>query len=399
MLTFFLHGITALSITQAPDTITLRQALARAQERRPLILAGAAAVDRARGAARLGSAVPNPSAQLESDNLAPTSKLTVTQSFAWLPRRRADLAAGRAIVERARADSTLSIAAVGRDVRRTFFGALAADRQLALAAEQTALADSLVRLATRRAAAGDISGLERDQVALEASRSRLTAAQAREGAALARRELARAIAWETLLSPRPAGRLDESLDDSAAIAADEGSPVDSLPAVIGAVADSAGAAARLRAARVARIPIPGLVTGREWGGSGDGARNLILGVALPLPLWSQGGEAVQQARGAAAEQAALAGETRLSARARLGAVLVRLQESRGRARFARDTLLPEARRVRGGAVRLYEEGQTSVVPVLDALRSERDVTRAAVVELLAFQEARADLDAVLGRQP
>jgi outer membrane protein TolC len=108
---------------------------------------------------------------------------------------------------------------------------------------------------------------------------------------------------------------------------------------------------------------------------------------------------VHQARGAAAEQAALAAEARLVARAQLEAALVRVEESGRRARFARDTLLPEARRVRAGAVRLYEEGQTSVVPVLDALRSERDVTRAAVVELLAFQEARADLDAVRGRQP
>jgi outer membrane protein TolC len=140
------------------------------------------------------------------------------------------------------------------------------------------------------------------------------------------------------------------------------------------------------------------VAGREWGGT-DGGGNLILGLALPLPFWSRGEEAVQQARGAAAEQAALAGEARLTARAQRGATLARLQESRARARFARDTLLPEARRVRTGAVRLYEEGQTSVVPMLDALRSERDVTRAAVVELLAFQEARADLDAVLGRRP
>jgi cobalt-zinc-cadmium efflux system outer membrane protein len=234
---------------------------------------------------------------------------------------------------------------------------------------------------------------------LEASRARLAAAQARESAELARRDLARAIAWETPPPPRPAGRLDEDLEGTASDVASPASlSVDSLPTVVGAAADAAAAAARLRAARIARIPVPGLVAGREWGGS-DGSNNLILGLALPLPLWSRGGEAVHQARGAAAEQAALAAEARLVARAQLEAALVRVEESGRRARFARDTLLPEARRVRAGAVRLYEEGQTSVVPVLDALRSERDVTRAAVVELLAFQEARADLDAVRGRQP
>jgi outer membrane protein TolC len=108
---------------------------------------------------------------------------------------------------------------------------------------------------------------------------------------------------------------------------------------------------------------------------------------------------VEQARGAAVEQAALAAEVRLTARAQLEMARARVEESTRRARFARDSLLPEARRVRSGTVRLYEAGRTSVVPVLDALRAERDVARATVAELLAFQDARADLRAVLGRWP
>jgi outer membrane protein TolC len=159
------------------------------------------------------------------------------------------------------------------------------------------------------------------------------------------------------------------------------------------------AAERLRAARIARIPIPGLVAGREWGGGASSSQNLILGLALPVPLWSQGGESVEQARGAAVEQAALAAEVRLTVRAQLETARARVEESTRRARFARDSLLPEARRVRSGTVRLYEAGRTSVVPVLDALRAERDVARATVAELLAFQDARADLRAVLGRWP
>jgi cobalt-zinc-cadmium efflux system outer membrane protein len=391
------HALTALALGQSSDSLTIEQALARARLARPRVAAAAGAVERARGTARLGTAIPNPTSQLESDQLTPTYKVTVTQSLAWLPRRSADLAAGRAGVERARADSTQTIADVGRDVRRTFFGALAAERQLALAAEQSALADSLAGLAARRAAAGDISDLERDQVALEASRARLAAAQARESERVARSELARAVAWENAPLPVAVGPLDYGLDAGTAGGFDGTDDVGSLPLVRGMVADSAAAAARLRAARIARIPIPGLVAGREWGGSADGTRNVILGLALPLPLWSRGGEAVEQARGTAVEQAALAAEARLTARAQLDAARARAEESARRARFARDSLLPEARRVRGGAVRLYEAGRTSVVPVLDALRAERDVTRATVAEMLAFQEARADLSAVLGR--
>jgi cobalt-zinc-cadmium efflux system outer membrane protein len=398
------RGLFALSMAQGPDTLTIDDALARARATRPRVAAASAIVERAIGAARVGAIIPNPTAQFEADDLEPIYKLTATQPLAWLARRGADLAAGRAGVERARADSAQTLADMGRDVRRSFFGALAADRQLALATEQSALADSLARLAARRAAAGDISDLERDQISLEASRARLAAEQARQSAAVARAELARAVAWESAAPPRAVGALDEGLKKSRSLAAlgttaSLGTTsIDALPFVRGAVADSTAAAARLRAARIARIPIPGLVAGREWG-SGTGSNNLILGLAIPIPIFSQGGEAVHQARGAAAELSALAAESRLTARAQLEAARARTESSDRRARFARDSLLPEAVRVRAGAVRLYEEGRTSVLPVLDALRAEREVARATVAELLAFQEARADLYAVLGRWP
>ncbi|MEO8336338.1 MAG: TolC family protein [bacterium] len=394
----FARGLFALSVAQqSPDTLSIDDALARARTARPRVAAAAAIVERAIGAARVGAIIPNPTAQFENDDLAPTYKLTATQPLAWLTRRGADLAAGRAGVERARADSAQTLADVGRDVRRSFFGALAADRQLALAMEQGDLADSLAQLASRRAAAGDISDLERDQISLEASRARLAAAQSRQSADVARSELARAVAWESVAPPRAVGALDVGLE-SRPLAAPGATSLDALPFVRGAVADSSAAAARLRAARIARIPIPGIVAGREWG-SGAGNSNFILGLAIPIPIFSQGGEAVHQARGAAAETAALAAESRLAARSQLEAARTRTESTDRRARFARDSLLPQARRVRAGAVRLYEEGRTSVLPVLDALRAERDVARTTVAELLAFQEARADLYAVLGIWP
>ncbi|MGI8819083.1 MAG: hypothetical protein ACR2HW_08065 [Gemmatimonadales bacterium] len=51
---------------------------------------------------------------------------------------------------------------------------------------------------------------------------------------------------------------------------------------------------------------------------------------------------------------------------------IRLEESGLRARFARDSLLPSARTRRSRALKAYQSGETGVLPVLDALRSERD---------------------------
>jgi outer membrane protein, heavy metal efflux system len=393
----FAGAVAALFGAQSQDSITLDAAMTRARTTRPSVVATGAIVERARGSSRIASLIPNPTAVFEADGIAPKYKLATTLPIAWLPKRGADLAVGRALVDRARADSAQSLAEVGRDTYRAFFGALAADRHHALAAEQRALADSLARLTSRRAVVGDISDLERDQIVLEASRARLVEAQVRESARVARVELARAIVWDGPEAPAPAGALDQGLTGATIVQA--GRALDALPSVVGPVADSAAAAARLRSARIAQWPIPGLLVGREWGGDHASGSNLILGIAVPIQLFSRGGEAAHQARGAAAELAGFAAEARLTARAQVDAAHARIEESTRRAQFARDSLLPEARRVRAGAVRLYEEGRTSVLPVLDALRAERDVSRATVAELLAFHDARADLAAILGIWP
>lgn len=407
--------IVAHTDTAAPP-LTLAQALERARASRPQVAAAAAGVERARGAARLGALVPNPLVGGQRDARTPTRQATITQPLAWLLRRGADAAAGRAGVVRAAADSAQLLADLGRDVRRAFYGALAGDERLRLAAEQARYADSLVALADRRVAAGDLSALERDQVAQEAARARLAAWQAREQARVARVELARAVAWtgpaEGPGAPRPAGALAEALDTpdvvgDASAGAGSAAEVAALPTLRAALADSAAAAARYRAARLAQLPLPAVVAGAEWGASATadaGARvaahtTPIVGLSVALPFWNQGREAAAEARGAAAEGAARAGEARLTVTAQLAAARVRAAETAARARFARDSLAPEAARIRTGAVRLYEAGRTGLLPVLDALRVERDVAGTLVQALLAFQEARADLFALLGRQP
>jgi len=397
-------------LVAATDSLSLAQALERARIARPQSALAAAGVERARGSARLGSLVPNPAAAAQRDDRTPTRQATVTQPLAWLVRRGADAEAGRATVARAAADSVQLIADVGREVQRAFYGALAAEERLRLVSEQLRFADSLVTLADRRVSAGDISALERDQIAQEASRSRLASAQARALARVARVEFARAVAWERVEPPRAAGSLANGLDVPAETTFFERvDPAElmALPLVRTAVADSAAGAARFRSARLAQIPIPALVAGVEWGSadativrSRDARRvTPIVGLSMPLPFWNQGREASAEARGVALEGAARAAEARLTAVAALGTARIRAVETATRARFARDSLYTEAIRIRAGAVRLYDAGRTGLLPVLDALRVERDVALTLVQELLAFQEARADLTALLGQWP
>lgn len=386
--------------------LTLQQALDRARDTRPQVAVAAAGVERARGAARVATLVPNPNVVGQADERTPTHQLIMTQPLGWLLRRSSDVHAGQSTVERFAADSAQIVADLGRDVRRAFFGALAAQERFRLVSEQTQLTDSLLDFAERRLAAGDISALERDQIAQEARRMWLMAAQAREQARVAHVELGRAVAWQDDSDAlRASGDLTEGLD-AATSEATIASELTHLPALRSALADSSATHARFRATRWAQLPVPALIAGLEWGqprtalaDPDESRRTPVFGLSVPFPIWNQGREASAEARGAARESAARAAEVRLALSTALSAARIRTAEAGARARFARDTLFPEAMRVRVGAVRLYEAGGTGLLPVIDALRLERDAAQSLVQELLAYQQARADLGALLGQWP
>jgi outer membrane protein TolC len=69
---------------------------------------------------------------------------------------------------------------------------------------------------------------------------------------------------------------------------------------------------------------------------------------------------------------------------------------RGPTLVARDSILPLAARQRELALNAYRVGETGIVPVLDALRAEREVGRELVLDLVAYQQARADWIALMG---
>ena len=125
----------------------------------------------------------------------------------------------------------------------------------------------------------------------------------------------------------------------------------------------------------------------------------MLTVAIPLPVWHQNGAEIAAARAVAQRASAEVVETRLSVGRALAEAKSRLEESASRARFARDSLVPAARSLRERAVLAYQSGETGLLPVLDALRSEREITLNAIEQLTAYQEALANWRALLGSPP
>ncbi|MGH7710213.1 MAG: TolC family protein, partial [Gemmatimonadaceae bacterium] len=327
----------AQRISARTDSISLAEALERARTSRPAAALGRGLVSQARGEASVVTALPNPTLQYERADFEPISTYRVTQPLAWIVERPSDVVAARATRERGIADSAQTLAELGGDVLAAYFEAVAGQEALRVALELAAVSDSVVRLAERRVAAGDISALERDQFAQEALRARLALSRARESARAAIAALALAVAPGHAADLVPRDALDLGLDAvTAARARADSATVSSLPRVRAALAAARSAEATASAARWAMLPIPSVFVARECCAV-EGSNNL-LGFSLPVPLLSQGRELAAERAGAATIARARAEETRLSEQRRLQAVIARYDESRLRAQLSRDSL-------------------------------------------------------------
>ena len=137
----------------------------------------------------------------------------------------------------------------------------------------------------------------------------------------------------------------------------------------------------------------------EWDDPETGNRPLsVIGVGLTLG-WGQAGSVASAAQARARLDASRAGAMRYEAARVFVETRARRDAAAARAREGRDRILPLAQHIRERAVRSYRAGETSLVAALEAIRAERQTAFAVVADLTAFQEARADWDALARRTP
>lgn len=385
----------ALALPQ--DSLTLDAALALARSHRGQVVIATARAEAARADLRTAVALPNPTAAYEYTGDLPRQHAMIDQPLDWVLRRGSAGTAGRAGVAAALADSLQLIAQVEREARIGFYEALGARVRLALSQEATAFADSVAGIAARRRAAGEITELEVTQAALEAARTGLLLSTFREEYDVALAELGRALGVSPESLPPLSGALDAGISAAPPTAVD----VEDVPTVQRAVAEAMAAEALFGVAKRARVPMPSLVAGVEWDTPGDpeAGATAVLGLSLPIPLWQSGGAPAAAAGARAREAAAALTETRAQVVRLLTQTAVHVAESGRRALMARDSIVPLAARQRELALLAYQAGETGLVPVLAALRAEREVVRDEVADLVAYQAARAAWLELIGGRP
>jgi cobalt-zinc-cadmium efflux system outer membrane protein len=384
--------------------LTLADALAAALARSPALAAFSWEV-RAREAALLqASARPNPELRVEVENFAGSGDFTgfdateTTLSLAQLfelggkrERRSERAALARDLADR---DYEAARVAVATRTAEAFFMLLARQERLAIAAEQSAVAEEAVRTVEAMVRAGAVSPVE-------AARSRV----ARERAALDRNALAREVADARVALAAQWGGQEASFERAAG-ALEDVAPPPALAALLPLVADTpelarfAAELAERRAAVAAeeaeRTPDVRLgLGGRHHAEGGDGA--LVAELSLPLPLFDRRRGAVLQAqyqlRRAESEQR-LAVST---ANATLQGTYQRLLRAFEAASLLRERVLPEAARAFEGARAAWRVGGLRYVEVLDAQRTWFTLREEEIEALADYHVARAELEGLIGR--
>jgi cobalt-zinc-cadmium efflux system outer membrane protein len=318
---------------------------------------------------------------------------SISQVIPWLPARSASIEAADHEARALRAEGQATRWGIELDARLAYFRLLFAQAQVEVdrAAEEDAR--SLLDLMTRRASLGEAREVDRIKARVEWLRQdrELSAAHREETASEAiLRTLARDPLPESL---RLSGALPRHTDAMRALLDAKPDRLEMSPVLTRASAEAARAASLLSSARRGRVPDLGFSFFRQkeldreaWGGS--------LGVVVPL--WNARRGDVARAEAESRLRAADAEGVRLSLLADLATRRRDVETLAVQVASLEGDLLPSAAESVRLARLLFEEGETSLLDLLDAQRTAREARREEIRARFDLASAIAELQRLLG---
>ena len=375
----------ALTLQAALDrALTANPAIAAARLRNPIDVAGLAVARE-----RL-----NPEASIELQKETPKQSYGFSVPLELGGKRAKRVAVGEATVRAGEAEIALVIAQVRNDVRRAYFGLLAAETRLALMQEIREIAVRARDAAQQRFDAGGAPRLEVMQGELALASADNDAEAARGEADGAREELNALLAQPldapiTLSSPFDSGT-SLTKESALALARDASTELRVLDRQIETQR------ARLALAGALRTPdvIPSAALTHDAAPEFDYGWRAGVALAVPIFTTHRAGVQVEQStleQLSAHRQAAL---LRIDALVSSAAVLA--QTRRQLYLRYRDEIVPLAQQVEQVAQDSYQLGQTGIVALLQALQSSRDVRLRSLDAASQFQDSLADLERAIG---
>ncbi|MCK8502810.1 TolC family protein [Myxococcus fulvus] len=377
-----------------PEVITLPQALELLSKDSPWMAAEKARVDVAQTERIAAGLLPNPSFNYGGQRLlhgantgsSMSHQFTVEQPLLLFGQRgvRRELAERSVAAEKARV--TASLAERELAVREAFAALLSSQEALRLLEETSVDLGRVEKVVKGRAAAGDSSRYDVERIEVEGRTLEVEVLNARASVDDAAGRLA-ALLGRPGWSPRASGTLGATGALPELSRLWEAS-ARHRPSLVAARQRQSVAQGGLAVAKRERMPVPSLEAGAVVTRREDSTIG-YLGLSLPMPLFDRNQGAIARASAEVdAETRALDAEV-AEARAELTrAHAVLAGRHRALATLERDVVerLPTLRRMAEDA---YREGRGSILELLDAFRSLKDLRLQHLEQREAVQQAEA----------
>lgn len=344
---------------------------------------------------RIAKQIPNPSATFGVNRDTPHESLVFDQPLEIGGQRGRRIEVAKQEASLLDLEITALERAVRKDVRKAFYGYMAARATTAQRAEVLGLTKRLKEIAQTRFDAGDIPQLEVFQADLEVSRAQaeLTVQQQEEKVTLSKlnallNEPAE-TQWDITSGLEDAPTM-QTLADLISRAAQTNPDLAHLAQEI-RVEES-----RRSLLKAERIPNLTVEFGSDFNSPPDFRAGPRGGLSMELPIFTRNqGELAQSS----ALLRALEGEstaTRRAVAARVEAAYYEWVTRQTQVDLYRGTLVPAARRLEGLAEESYRAGKANLLTVLAAQRDVQEVESQYRESLLALQIAFAELEETVG---
>jgi cobalt-zinc-cadmium efflux system outer membrane protein len=380
--------------TQAPPTLTLQDALARAVEANRTVLASRTARSIGVAGIRAAGQRPNPEVNVEAERETPHWAFAGTLPIELAGKRQRRLDVAQAELAVSDAETLRTTAEVRSEVRRAYYQAVAGVRRVGVAQELEVIATRARDAAQERFQTGAAPRLEalQSQLALAQAQNDSTSAQGELAAA--RADLNALLAYPidaapTLADPLEAGPLP-TLQEATQLALGGNAELQVLQKQIDE------SRARVALAQAMRHPDPSVTGTFVYDSKPEFTYGWRLGAAVAIPILTTGRADVAVAE--ATLNRAIADRD-----ARLAEITGAVASAVSRATSARQAvlryqqeILPASLQVEQMADESYRAGQTGLPALLQTIQAARQVRLNALQAGLDYQVALADLERAIG---
>ena len=388
-------GFVLLCAQTPAGPLTYRQALDLATSRN----LGLAAARRQRAireaAIRTARQIPNPDVSFEVTRDTPHEALAVDLpvELGGKRARRVDLAKEELTL--ADVDVQTELRVVRKELRQAFYSLVSADERMRLAESVLEIARRVRDAAQARFETGAAPRLEvlqadlgvtRADTELELARSTRRASQATLNAVLD-------------FPPQQALAVAGSLGDGTGAPSYDAALATALTSNVTLMSLDRQIAVEQRRTdllRAERTPTPIFSVGGVFNSPNEFNAGLRGAVTVAVPIFTRNQGEIASSLATTSQLRAQRDATRRDVENNVFASVARIEAQRRQVDAYEQRLLPTARDLETLAEESYRAGRTSVLNVLDAQRSLRDVAREALQAMLELQLSLADLEEILG---